>query len=93
MHGEQPGAEQPGADTLPDEPPADRGEPAPPTERRDGGPRSEPSCASAELARSRRMAEVFGEVLPEDTADDRPDRGRGGDERWYLENRPPHHGG
>jgi len=38
---------------------------------------------------------VFGDVLPEATADDRPEPGSatGADERWYTENRPPHHGG
>lgn len=73
-------------------------EPAPelPPERGDVGSRPERSDAAAELARRRRLAELFGEVLPEDTADDRLDRGHGGgalDERWYLENRPPHHDG
>ena len=48
-----------------------------------------------EAARRRRLAEVFGDVLPEATADDRPEPGSaaGADERWYTENRPPHHGG
>jgi hypothetical protein len=48
----------------------------------------------AERARSRRrLAEVFGEVLPETTGDDRPELGAPADaeERWYNENRPPHH--
>jgi hypothetical protein len=39
-----------------------------------------------------RLDEVFGEVLPETTADERdpgvPERDR---ESWYRENRPPHH--
>ncbi|MCP2168709.1 hypothetical protein [Goodfellowiella coeruleoviolacea] len=40
----------------------------------------------------RRVAEVFGDVLPDTTRDERdpgeqtPDR-----EAWYRENRPPHH--
>lgn len=51
--------------------------------------------ARAEVERRRRLAEVFGDVLPESTSDDvdadqaAPDRS--GDERWYTENRPPHH--
>jgi hypothetical protein len=46
----------------------------------------------AERERRRRLAEIFGDVLPETTSDDRPDRTTGGDEeRWYRENRPPHH--
>ncbi|XIF77575.1 hypothetical protein Q4V65_22375 [Kutzneria buriramensis] len=41
---------------------------------------------------TRRLDEVFGEVLPETTSDERdPDR-RGRDaDSWYEENRPPHH--
>ncbi len=51
---------------------------------------------------ARDIARIFGEVLPEQTKDDAPGRGAGsgvsegdGDatERWYRENRPPHHGG
>jgi hypothetical protein len=46
-------------------------------------------------ARRRRLAEVFGDVLPEATSDDRSESGSpaGADDRWYTENRPPHHGG
>jgi hypothetical protein len=42
----------------------------------------------------RRLDDVFGDVLPETTADERQPEppGRDGD-AWYLENRPPHHGG
>lgn len=62
---------------MPAEPPAkpDRGDPVEVARRR------------------RRLAEVFGEVLPEATGDDQPERGADerADERWYLENRPPHH--
>ncbi len=49
----------------------------------------------------RRLAEVFGDVLPATTADERAQSGDGsGDgepsdgepaERWLRENRPPHH--
>ena len=48
---------------------------------------------------ARRLAEIFGEVLPESTGDDvdhvddidaePPDSDA--TERWYVENRPPHH--
>jgi hypothetical protein len=46
----------------------------------------------------RRLAEVFGDTLPEITRDEqddpRPaDREADRDEAWYRENRPPHHGG
>lgn len=55
------------------------------------------SNSAAERARRRRLAEVFGDVLPEATSDDTADsESRGsesrGSERWYRENRPPHHG-
>jgi len=40
----------------------------------------------------KRLGEVFGDVLPDTTTDERdpeprPDSG----DRWYEENRPPHH--
>jgi len=39
-----------------------------------------------------RLAEIFGEVLPESTSDDRDQPAvNPGDDTWYLENRPPHH--
>jgi hypothetical protein len=43
----------------------------------------------------RRLDEIFGEVLPEVTRDekaDAPDEPATGDE-WLRANRPPHHGG
>ena len=52
--------------------------------------------AEAEAARRRRLDEVFGDVLPETTSDERDDRDdRGGDatDRWLREQVPPHHGG
>jgi hypothetical protein len=43
-------------------------------------------------ARRRRVDEIFGEVLPETTSDDRdPERRTPYSDSWYLENRPPHH--
>jgi hypothetical protein len=39
----------------------------------------------------RRFDEVFGDVLPETTSDERDGRTSGSDDSWYLENRPPHH--
>jgi hypothetical protein len=50
--------------------------------------------AAREAARRRRLAEVFGEVLPDTTRDDRAPRDADQDrESWYRANRPPHHGG
>ncbi|HUQ54963.1 hypothetical protein [Lentzea sp.] len=56
-------------------------------------PQPEPAGEDA-VARRRRLAEVFGDVLPETTSDERGG-GAGSDDResWYRENRPPHHGG
>ena len=48
-------------------------------------PREEPKAA-------RRLDEVFGDVLPETTSDERdPERRRDTPDSWYEENRPPHH--
>jgi len=49
--------------------------------------------AADEARRRRRLAEVFGEVLPDTTADERGTEGPEDRESWYRENRPPHHGG
>lgn len=40
--------------------------------------------------RRRRLAEVFGDVLPEQTSDDRDDRSASNDE-WLRQQVPPHH--
>ena len=46
--------------------------------------------------RRRRLAEVFGDVLPETTTDERAESAGGADEgsgdRWLREQVPPHHG-
>lgn len=45
--------------------------------------------------RKRRLAEVFGDVLPEQTSDDvSPEDGSSSDagEKWLKEQVPPHHG-
>ena len=56
----------------------------------------EPSDAlSAEerAARARRLAEVFGDVLPEQTSADRdPDQPTGDADAWLRAPVPPHHG-
>jgi hypothetical protein len=51
----------------------------------------------ADWQRRRRLAEVFGETLPETTSDDRDpeERPRAATERsdsWLKEQVPPHHG-
>jgi hypothetical protein len=67
--------------------------PQEPMEPRDNGGVTD-RAKDRELARQRRkLAEVFGEILPETTRDERTDdaEGAGDSERWYRENRPPHH--
>jgi hypothetical protein len=42
----------------------------------------------------RLLVDIFGDVLPETTSDERDPSGDPGySEQWYRENRPPHHGG
>jgi hypothetical protein len=50
--------------------------------------------AETPAQRRRRLAAVFGDVLPDATADERdPEDGReGGAEAWLREQVPPHHG-
>jgi hypothetical protein len=58
-------------------------------------PQQEPGLTPEQrAARRRRLAEVFGDVLPEQTRDD---QSAGGDdtsstETWLKEQVPPHHG-
>lgn len=51
--------------------------------------------SEAEWRRRRRLAEIFGEVLPDTTSDERdPGRGDGGrdPDEWLRSQVPPHHG-
>lgn len=57
-----------------------------------------PASDEPEWKRRRRLAAVFGDVLPETTGDDRDDDGAGrsadaASEAWLKAQRPPHHGG
>jgi hypothetical protein len=49
-----------------------------------------------EADRKRRLAEVFGDVLPETTSDERDEESGSSDETardaWYRDQVPPHHG-
>ncbi|WP_092629602.1 hypothetical protein [Actinopolyspora mzabensis] len=47
--------------------------------------------APAPRRRSRSIDEIFGDVLPETTADERDASESGDSNSWYVENRPPHH--
>jgi hypothetical protein len=49
--------------------------------------------AEQQAARAKRLAEVFGDVLPEQTADDRDsDRPTADSDAWLRAQVPPHHG-
>ena len=56
--------------------------------------RDNPRAAHREAARRRRLAQVFGEVLPTTTSDEGADSGReeSGREAWLRSQVPPHHG-
>lgn len=52
--------------------------------------------AEPEWVRRRRLAEVFGDVLPETTSDERDPGGsreESAGDRWLQSQVPPHHGG
>ena len=59
---------------------------------------SSPAESPRDWERRRRLAEVFGDVLPESTSDDRDEPGEnrhGGEGRgdaWLKAQVPPHHG-
>ena len=58
------------------------------------GSTPEDADGTVEESRRRRRERVFGEVLPENTSDDRdPGAERsGGHDEWLRDNVPPHHG-
>jgi hypothetical protein len=59
------------------------------------GPRDEDRPAETDWQRRRRLAAVFGEVLPETTSDERDPAAPREDagEAWLRAQVPPHHGG
>ena len=65
-------------------------DPQPPVDE----PDSTEADSEPEWARRRRLAAVFGDVLPETTGDERGPRDEGGDrgEEWLRRQVPPHHG-
>jgi len=53
------------------------------------------SRRESDVERRRRLAEVFGEVLPETTSDERdpePPEGETAGDSWLRSQVPPHHG-
>ena len=74
---------------MSDEPDSER----PDGERPDGEPAREP-----EWKRKRRLAQIFGDVLPDTTDDEREPgeragRGESASDAWLKSQVPPHHGG
>jgi hypothetical protein len=55
---------------------------------------SEKQTDQADWERRKRRAEVFGDVLPETTSDERDDTAKreSDADRWLREQVPPHHG-
>ena len=49
-------------------------------------------AAETEWERRRRLAAVFGDVLPETTSDERDESESGTAEEWLKRQVPPHHG-
>ena len=67
-------------------------------ETSDNGPQTpEAERHEADWERKRRIAEIFGEVLPSTTRDERdpgrPGGARSAQDAWLLSQVPPHHGG
>lgn len=83
-------------DPTPDEPDAE--DPATSTEAPVEDAPGEDAPAESDWERRRRLAEIFGDVLPATTGDER-DPGEGGKPResaqddWLRSQVPPHHGG
>lgn len=59
---------------------------------------TEPDAVEKEWERRKRLAEVFGDTLPDTTSDERDDQPAprsdkdSGSDQWLREQVPPHHG-
>ena len=65
------------------------------SKERAGEPVEPEQPAETEWQRRRRLAAVFGDVLPETTSDERDEHdetGPGAAEEWLKRQVPPHHG-
>lgn len=61
-------------------------------ERGEDAPPPRPARAALSEHDRRRLAAIFGDVLPDTTSDERdPASPRRDEDAWYRENRPPHH--
>jgi hypothetical protein len=56
------------------------------------GERAEELTPAERAARRRRLQEVFGDVLPEQTSDDVPEGEESASDEWLRRQVPPHHG-
>jgi hypothetical protein len=76
----------------PDTTELDSSEPSEPDAAEPASTEADP--AEPDWARRRRLAAVFGDVLPETTGDERAPRDEDGDrgEEWLRRQVPPHHG-
>jgi hypothetical protein len=64
-----------------------------PADAEDASPEESPQpAAETEWQRRRRLAAVFGDVLPETTSDERDESDSGMAEEWLRRQVPPHHG-
>ena len=61
------------------------------SESRESGGQGSPSRPPAAARAKPSGADVFGDVLPEVTGDERAPEPGGLPDSWYEENRPPHH--
>ena len=57
----------------------------------DDAPGPVPRSGSAPRIDKKTLDEIFGDVLPDTTGDERGVGDAGYSEQWYRENRPPHH--
>jgi hypothetical protein len=54
---------------------------------------SKPGREETEVERKRRLAAIFGDVLPDTTADERDEKSdASGSDEWLKAQVPPHHG-
>jgi hypothetical protein len=62
-----------------------------PTVEHHGAVTEEPEEPATDPARRRKLDEIFGDVLPSTTSDERDPEPPTTDKDWYERNRPPHH--
>ncbi|WP_157695144.1 hypothetical protein [Nakamurella panacisegetis] len=80
----------PAPDPAPETPPASAK--TPPASAETPAVSAEPKLRPRTIDR-RMLDEIFGDVLPDTTSDERGGSADGGySEQWYRDNRPPHHG-